>query len=56
MGFCNIIEECKLIIWSFIYASSSSVYGGNKELPFNESDNVDKPISLYAATQRNQMS
>ena len=47
VGFCNIIEECKLNnIDHFIYASSSSVYGGNKELPFNESDNVDKPISL----------
>ena len=36
----------------FIYASSSSVYGGNKKLPFNESDNVDHPISLYAATKK----
>ena len=53
VGFCNIIEECKLNnIDHFIYASSSSVYGGNKELPFNESDNVDKPISLYAATKK----
>ena len=53
VGFCNIIEECKMnSIDHFIYASSSSVYGGNKELPFNESDNVDKPISLYAATKK----
>ena len=53
VGFCNIIEECKINnIDHFIYASSSSVYGGNKELPFNESDNVDKPISLYAATKK----
>ena len=35
-----------------IYASSSSVYGKNKKLPFEESDNVDHPISLYAATKK----
>ena len=52
LGFCNLIEECKINkISHFIYASSSSVYGGNKNLPFKESDNVDHPISLYAATK-----
>ena len=53
VGFCNIIEECKINkIKHFIYASSSSVYGGNKNIPFSESENVDKPISLYAATKK----
>ncbi len=53
VGFCNLIEECKINkIKHFIYASSSSVYGGNKNIPFSESDNVNKPISLYAATKK----
>ena len=53
VGFCNIIEESKSNnVDHFIYASSSSVYGGNKKLPFKESDNVDSPISLYAATKK----
>ena len=53
VGFANIIEESRENnINHFIYASSSSVYGGNKKLPFNESDNVDHPISLYAATKK----
>ena len=53
VGFCNLIEECKNNkVQHFIYASSSSVYGGNKKLPFDESDNVDHPISLYAATKK----
>ena len=53
VGFCNLIEESKNNnIDHFIYASSSSVYGGNKKLPFDESDNVDHPISLYAATKK----
>ena len=53
MGFCNLIEECKNNkVEHFIYASSSSVYGGNKNLPFYESDNVDHPISLYAASKK----
>ena len=53
VGFCNIIEQCRLSgVDNFIYASSSSVYGGNKELPFKESDIVDNPISLYAATKK----
>ena len=53
VGFCNIIEHCRINkIENFIYASSSSVYGSNKKLPFEESDNVDHPISLYAATKK----
>ena len=53
VGFCNLIEECRINkIEHFIYASSSSVYGKNKKLPFEESDNVDHPISLYAATKK----
>ncbi len=53
VGFFNIIEQCKKNkINHFYYASSSSVYGGNDKLPFKESDNVDKPISLYAATKK----
>ena len=53
VGFCNIIEKCRLNdVDNFIYASSSSVYGGNKKLPFKETDIVDKPISLYAATKK----
>ena len=52
VGFCNIIEQCRLNgVDNFLYASSSSVYGGNKELPFKETDIVDNPISLYAATK-----
>jgi len=53
VGFTNILEACrKLPIENFVYASSSSVYGGNKSLPFHESHNVDQPISLYAATKK----
>ena len=53
VGFCNLIESAKKNnIKHFIYASSSSVYGGNKKLPFTESDSVDHPISLYAATKK----
>ncbi len=53
VGFTNILEACrKLPVENFVYASSSSVYGGNKSLPFHESHNVDKPISLYAATKK----
>ena len=53
VGFCNIIEIAKKHkVEHFYYASSSSVYGGNKKLPFEEIDNVDKPISLYAATKK----
>ena len=53
VGFCNLIEEAKINkIFHFIYASSSSVYGGNISIPFKESDNVDHPVSLYAATKK----
>ena len=53
IGFANILELCKQIdVENFIYASSSSVYGGNKELPFKENHNVDSPISFYAATKK----
>ena len=53
VGFCNIIEKCRISgVDNFIYASSSSVYGGNKDLPFKETDTVDNPISLYAATKK----
>ena len=53
VGFQNIIECSKKYgIKNFIYASSSSVYGGNKKIPFSENDPIDHPCSLYAATKR----
>ena len=53
LGFFNILEFCrKNKILNFIYASSSSVYGGNTKLPFNENDPVNHPVSLYAATEK----
>tara|TARA_B100000401_G_C52812564_1_gene724668 strand:+ start:1479 stop:2510 length:1032 start_codon:yes stop_codon:yes gene_type:complete len=53
VGFANILEACRNYnVENFIYASSSSVYGGNESFPFKESDNVDHPISLYAATKK----
>jgi len=53
VGFANILECCRLYsIKDFVYASSSSVYGQNKKVPFSEEDRVDEPISLYAATKR----
>ena len=53
VGFLNILEGCRNHkIEHLIYASSSSVYGGNKITPFNESQSVDHPISLYAATKK----
>ena len=53
VGFSNLIERSKKHnIKHFIYASSSSVYGGNRKIPFKESDSVDHPISLYAATKK----
>jgi UDP-glucuronate 4-epimerase len=52
-GFLNILEGCrKAKIAHLCYASSSSVYGANTELPFREEDRVDRPVSLYAATKR----
>ena len=53
VGFLNILECCRHNnIKRLVYASSSSVYGNNKQVPFNETDNVDNPISLYAATKK----
>ena len=53
VGFGNILEFCKdNQVEHLIYASSSSIYGGNNKIPFNEKDFVDYPISLYAATKK----
>ena len=53
LGFLNILEGCRHNgVKHLTYASSSSVYGANTELPFSTSDNVDHPISLYAATKK----
>jgi UDP-glucuronate 4-epimerase len=53
VGFMNILEGCRHHdIAHLVYASSSSVYGGNATMPFGESHNVDHPISLYAATKK----
>lgn len=53
VGFTNILECCRLFnIKHLIYASSSSVYGGNTKTPFEETDRVDNPVSLYAATKK----
>ena len=53
LGFGNILELCrKYKVDNFIYASSSSVYGGNQSIPFKEKQSVDHPISLYAATKK----
>lgn len=53
VGFANLLECCKNFnIKHLVYASSSSVYGTNKKIPFETSDNVDRPISLYAATKK----
>ncbi|MBL6873451.1 MAG: NAD-dependent epimerase [Flavobacteriales bacterium] len=53
VGFANILECCKNAkIEHLVYASSSSVYGLNKKTPFSVEDNVDRPISLYAATKK----
>jgi len=52
-GTINLLEECKRNdIKKFIFASSSSVYGNNPKVPFSENDNVDFPISPYAATKK----
>ena len=52
-GFLNILECCRHhSVQRLVYASSSSVYGGNTKLPFSESDTVDAPVSLYAATKK----
>lgn len=53
IGFFNILEACrKYPVDHLLYASSSSVYGSNKKVPFEESDFVDNPVSLYAATKK----
>ena len=53
VGFGNILEGCRRgKVGHLVYASSSSVYGSNSKLPFSESDNVDHPISLYAASKK----
>jgi UDP-glucuronate 4-epimerase len=53
VGFMNILEGCRHTKAAhLVYASSSSVYGGNTRMPFSEHDNIDHPISLYAATKK----
>ena len=59
MGFYNILEACRHSydeggsgVEHLVYASSSSVYGGNKKVPFSTDDRVDNPVSLYAATKK----
>lgn len=53
IGFYNILEACRYHeVEHLIYASSSSVYGCNKKVPYSTDDNVDNPISLYAATKK----
>ena len=53
VGFSNILELCRNSnVGNFIYASSSSVYGGNKKTPFKANHAVDHPISLYTATKK----
>lgn len=53
VGFLNILEGCRHSdVGHLLYASSSSVYGMNKKVPFSTKDNVDHPISLYAATKK----
>jgi UDP-glucuronate 4-epimerase len=53
VGFFNILEACRnYTVKHLVYASSSSVYGANKKIPFSTQDKVDNPISLYAATKK----
>jgi nucleoside-diphosphate-sugar epimerase len=53
VGFFNILEACRHNpVEHLVYASSSSVYGGNKKVPFSTDDKVDNPVSLYAATKK----
>ena len=53
IGFYNILEACRHYpVEHLVYASSSSVYGGNKKVPFSTEDKVDNPVSLYAATKK----
>ena len=53
IGFFNVLEACRRFpVEHLVYASSSSVYGGNKKVPFSTDDKVDNPVSLYAATKK----
>jgi len=53
VGFANILECCRHYpVKHLVYASSSSVYGGNEKVPFSTTDQVDRPVSLYAATKK----
>jgi UDP-glucuronate 4-epimerase len=53
VGFANVLEACRAFApQQLVFASSSSVYGKNAKLPWSETDNVDHPISLYAATKK----
>ena len=53
IGFFNVLEAChRFPVEHLVYASSSSVYGGNKKVPFSTDDKVDNPVSLYAATKK----
>lgn len=53
VGFYNVLEMCrKYPVKHFIYASSSSIYGDNKKVPFSELDKTESPVSLYAATKK----
>lgn len=53
VGFFNILEACRHYpVEHLVYASSSSVYGGNRKVPFSVEDQVDNPVSLYAATKK----
>jgi UDP-glucuronate 4-epimerase len=53
VGYLNVLEACRHAkVQHLVYASSSSVYGGNTKMPFSEDDPVDRPVSLYAATKR----
>jgi UDP-glucuronate 4-epimerase len=52
-GFMNVLEGCRhASVEHLVYASSSSVYGGNESLPYSEQDNVDHPLSIYAVTKK----
>lgn len=53
IGFYNVLEACRRwTVEHLVFASSSSVYGGNKKIPFSTDDSVDHPVSLYAATKK----
>ena len=53
VGFMNVLEGCRHAgVQHLVYASSSSVYGGNTNMPFSEHHNIDHPVSMYAATKK----